>query len=217
MEMKRMSSSAWSVGDKKPRRSVMGGDFVRKVAEEEDASWVGRLRAKATQATSSVYMANFMVTVVFADAYCTCRDIDARADGLSGPPRVFSVLSDLCLVLYTAELLMYIFINGIRILRDWMICMDVVIITCGYIELVFNWAGESEGVVGISIVRALRLVRIFRLIRLLRKIRTLRELHKLAMMMATCAKTLVWSFLLCFLVMTLWSMLMVETVHPLLQ
>ena len=27
----------------------------------------------------------------------TCRDIDARADGLSGPPRVFSVLSDLCL------------------------------------------------------------------------------------------------------------------------
>eukprot|EP00913_Durusdinium_trenchii_P030890 g28932.t1 len=156
----------------------------------------------------------------------TCRDIDARADGLSGPPRVFSVLSDLCLVLYTAELLMYIFINGIRILRDWMICMDVVIITCGYIELVFNWAGESEGVVGISIVRALRLVRIFRLIRLLRtirllgrrmKIRTLRELHKLAMMMATCAKTLVWSFLLCFLVMTLWSMLMVETVHPLLQ
>lgn len=34
---------------------------------------------------------------------------------------------------------------------------------------------------------------------------------------ATCAKTLVWSFLLCFLVMTVWSMLMVEMVHPLLQ
>ena len=27
----------------------------------------------------------------------------------------------------------------------------------------------------------------------------------------------VWSFLLCFLVMTVWSMLMVETLHPLLQ
>ena len=34
---------------------------------------------------------------------------------------------------------------------------------------------------------------------------------------ATCAKTLVWSFLLCFLVMTVWSMLMVEMVHPLLK
>ena len=49
---------------------------------------------------------------------------------------------------------------------------------------------DGLSVVGISIVRALRLVRIFRLIRLLRKIRTLRELHKLATMMATCAKTL---------------------------
>ena len=31
------------------------------------------------------------------------------------------------------------------------------------------------------------------------------------------AKTLVWSFLLCFLVMSVWSMLMVEMIHPLLQ
>lgn len=68
-----------------------------------------------------------------------------------------------------------------------MIFLDLVIIVCGYIELFFSFLGDESGVIGISIVRALRLVRIFRLIRLLRKVRTLRELHKLATMMATCA------------------------------
>lgn len=40
------------------------------------------------------------------------------------------------------------------------------------------------------------------------------RLYKLAMMMATCFRTLVWCFLLCFVVMTGWAMLMVEIIHP---
>eukprot|EP00913_Durusdinium_trenchii_P023024 g21619.t1 len=68
-----------------------------------------------------------------------------------------------------------------------------------------------------DVARALRLGRVLRLTRFLRKLRSLRELHKLATMMTTCAKTLVWSFLLCFVVMTVWSMLMVEAVNPLMQ
>ena len=36
-------------------------------------------------------------------------------------------------------------------------------------------------------------------------------------MMATCMRTLLWSFLLCFVVMTVWAMLMVEIVHPTVQ
>ena len=34
------------------------------------------------------------------------------------------------------------------------------------------------------------------------------------MMMATCFKALLWSFLLCFVVMTVWAMLLVELVYP---
>ena len=90
-----------------------------------------------------------------------------------------------------------------------MILLDLFIVFCGYLELLLELLNVG-GLGGISVIRAVRLVRIFRLIRLLRKIRTLRELHKLATMMATCAKTLVWSFLLLSLVMTLWSMLMVD-------
>ena len=143
---------------------------------------------------NSVYLANFIVFVVFLDAYSTVRDIDARANN-QPTPHVYRVLSDLCLVLYTLELLLHVFLSGFRILRDWMICLDLAIIVCGYMEFLFA-SLDGGGVLGLSIVRALRLVRIFRLIRLLRKIRTLKELHKLAVMMSTCATRLEVAFVL---------------------
>ena len=40
-----------------------------------------------------MYLANFIVTVVFLDAYCTCRDIDSRAKG-EQTPSTFRVLSE---------------------------------------------------------------------------------------------------------------------------
>ena len=94
------------------------------------------------------------------------------------------VLSDLCLVLYTSELLLHFFSQGFSILKDWMICIDLGIIICGYIEYLLDTFLASS-VVNLGVLRGLRLVRIFRLIRLLRKVRTLRELHKLGTMMAT--------------------------------
>ena len=44
----------------------------------------------------------------------------------------------------------------------------------------------------LAVLRPLRLVRIFRLVRSLKRMRPLRELHKLATMMATCFRTLLW-------------------------
>ena len=53
--------------------------------------------------------------------------------------------------------------------------------------------------------------------RILRKTRSVKELQKLVMMMATCLKALAWSFLFCFGFMTLWAMLLVEFVHPIIE
>ena len=47
-----------------------------------------------------------------------------------------------------------------------------------------------------------------------KRIRPLRELYKLAIMMATCFRALLWCFLLCFVVRTVWAMLIVEVVSP---
>eukprot|EP00438_Fugacium_kawagutii_P001782 Skav235961 [mRNA] locus=scaffold592:76384:84416:- [translate_table: standard] len=143
---------------------------------------------EATKFMNSVYLANFIVIVVFLDAYSTCRDIDARAKGQE-PPRTFILVSDVCLVLYTVELSLHVYLQGFQILRDWMIFLDFGIIVCGYIEQFLD-VFLDQNVMRIGVVRALRLVRIFRLIRLLRKIRTLRELHKLATMMVMDAELL---------------------------
>ena len=39
-------------------------------------------------------------------------------------------LKDLCLIVYTAELLAHFLLKGFSILKDWMICMDLAIIVC---------------------------------------------------------------------------------------
>jgi len=56
-----------------------------------------------------------------------------------------------------------------------------------------------------------------RLVRLFRKFVALKELRKLLTMMASCFKTLFWSFIFCFVVMTTWAMLAVELVNPTVQ
>ncbi|CAJ1352992.1 unnamed protein product, partial [Effrenium voratum] len=120
---------------------------------------------------------------------------------------------------YTVEGFMTLLVNGIGVLReDWMIGLDLLIIVCGYVEFVLsrlNVAGDLAARIGLF--RVLRMARIMRLMQLLRKSRSLKELQKLVTMMATCLKALTWSFLFCFVIMTVWAMLLVEVVHPLIQ
>ena len=225
----------------------------------------------------SPILANIMALVVLIDAFCTCSDIDARANGPGvSAPEVFTVVSKVCLVLYTVELMGLLWTTTKNPLFDWVMLLDIVIVLCGWTEVGVakiagspthskkhrdiakvsrgrsfefpgtgqNWkphrgsAGSSPCFHGfslgtkqvimeatdtaslsfdISVLRALRLVRIVRLIRMLKRVRPLKELHKLVVMMSTCFRALLWSFLLCFFVMTGWAMLMVEIVNPLVK
>lgn len=77
--------------------------------------------------------------------------------------------------------------------------------------------GSGEDISKIGLSRALRLIRIVRLTRIVSRTRRFRELHKLIRMMATCLKALLWSFVFCFVCMTVWAMLIVEVINPLVQ
>ncbi|CAE7221120.1 dis32, partial [Symbiodinium sp. CCMP2456] len=173
-------------------------------------------RGKLAKVLQSSQLMNIMALVILIDALVTVVDVDARAAG-NEPPRAMMVLSDICLCMYTAELLAMIFVGGLRIFLNWMPLLDLLIVLCGYAEMVMANFLTPEEVGAMSLLRALRLVRISRLMRLLRKSRSLKELQKLATMMTTCFKALLWSFLLCFVIMTLWAMLMVEMLHPLIK
>jgi len=164
--------------------------------------------------TRSNYFVNFMAFVILVDAFCTCWDIDSRAAGIESGAIIDGV-SDMCLSLYTLEVFILFVIKGKGLFKDWVVFVDVAVIACGYLEMILEAFGLGTVVASIGISRALRLMRIFRLTRLLRKTRTFRELQKLVRMAATCLRALLWSFVFCFMVMTIWAMLMVEWIYPL--
>ncbi len=105
-----------------------------------------------------------LALVVVLDAYLIANDIDSRAIPGGHPSTVVTTLSDLCLILYTCEVPILILARGRRLLKDWMFLVDLVIILCGYIELVLNLAvmhsNEDEDLVAsIGLLRVLRLAR----------------------------------------------------------
>eukprot|EP00439_Symbiodinium_sp_Y106_P010297 s6619_g1.t1 len=200
----------------------IGSNFIKAKQVDEmsnHSSYAGKVRASLLKFVQSTRFANFMALVVLVDASSLIVDIDSRAVGET-PPRVLMLMSDLCLALYTAELVMQVLLRGCHILSHWLVAIDAMIIGCGYAELVLNALLTSETLQTISffsMLRVLRLARILRLVRLLRKAPRLRELQKLVTMMATCLKALVWSFVFCFVIMTVWAMLLVEIVGPLIH
>ena len=199
----------------KGRKVHVTGSFLRSSTEMQALANNHSQKFKAF--LTSYYLANFMGMVVLVDAYATCVDIDARAKDPNGSaPEFFLAVSDVCLVLYSLEILALILVFGCAFFKDWMTLLDAGIVACGWAEKVIASLGNNLGF-RVAVLRALRLVRIFRLMRVLKRIRPLRELHKLVMMMATCFRTLLWSFLLCFVVMTVWAMLMVEMIYPALE
>ncbi|CAE7760301.1 SCN2A [Symbiodinium microadriaticum] len=166
------------------------------------------------------YLANATAVIVLFDAYLACVDIDYRALDQETPALVVR-LSDVCLLMYTLELCLFLAVHGICIIvklwRDVFFMIDVGVLLCGYVELVLSVTGMGEFFGRIGMLRLLRVARVLRLTRLLRKSTSLKELRRLLTMMATCMKALGWSFLICFAVMTFWAMLLVEIVHPIVK
>ncbi|CAE7269477.1 Scn11a [Symbiodinium sp. CCMP2456] len=222
MNRSERSMSSPSRGDSTPRKPTMVvSDFIRMqqpTVTSEENTFQYKLKDKIRKMVTGRIVSNFMAGVVLFDAYCTCTDVDARAaTPPQETPQWMLIISDCCLALYTIELGLLLYVQGSKLLRDWMVILDIVIIFCGYAELLLNLFAPGDLIASFSMLRVLRLARIIRLMRLLRRTRALRELQKLVTMMATCLKALGWSFIFCFVIMTIWAMLLVEIVHPIMK
>ncbi|CAJ1370888.1 unnamed protein product [Effrenium voratum] len=215
-----VSDYAQTVKSAKSGKKPLGvaGQFIRastRTHEENVHSFVGQVRSSVVAVVESAFVANTMAAIVLVDAFCTCVDVDFRA-AKENTPEVYRILSNLCLILYTVELMFLLCLHGIKTLTDKFVAIDAIIIVSGWLELTVALLaiGDFHGAV---LLRLLRLARIIRLVRLLRKTRGFKELQKLVTMGATCMKALAWSFLFCFIIMTIWSMLMVEFVYPCIE
>ncbi|CAE7827105.1 RBG2 [Symbiodinium sp. CCMP2456] len=188
-------------------------DFIRAQSEVQQAL---TLKLRINRFRNSLAFSNCMALIIFADAYANCCDIDARAAGTE-LPLWLTITSEVCLGIYTVEFLLSVFFDGWEMCCDRLKVLDALLVACGYIEVLLNAFIPGNVFSHLSVIRILRLVRILRLLKILRKVKALRELQKLIKMLNTCLKALFWSFCFCFLVMTVWAMLIVESVHPFVQ
>ncbi|CAE7431713.1 pkd2, partial [Symbiodinium pilosum] len=159
----------------------------------------------------STYWDIFTGVTIIVDVAFTCIDIDKRALG-DVPPWWLEVGSGLCLCIYALELAAVFAVRGCAVLQEAWTLLDIIIVGSGVLQLVLKFVGVSLD--SVAVLRPLRVVRIMRLFRLFRKFSMLKELRKLISMTASCFKTLCWSFLFCFIVMTSWAMLAVEMLQP---
>jgi len=118
------------------------------------------------------------------------------------------------LVEYTLRVLAY----GSEVLKHKSAIMDLVVLVVSTVDYAMKiFVSEAGDGSILSILRLLRLCRLPRLMRATTFLAGVKELRRLVQMMMTCAKTLFWSFLMCFLVMSIWGVMAVELVHPVAQ
>ncbi|CAE8619994.1 unnamed protein product, partial [Polarella glacialis] len=133
------------------------------------------------------------------DVVLTIIDIDSRAAGERTPTAV-KVLSIVCYVIYLFEFGARVFAKGWPVFRNIWSQLDLVVLCVGSLQIVVDAIDGLQFDIGF--MRILRIARIMRLARVVRKFRYLSELRKLLQMMGSCMKTLLWSILFCFMVMT---------------
>eukprot|EP00913_Durusdinium_trenchii_P005341 g4984.t1 len=155
---------------------------------------------------------SFLALVLLLDGLAACVMIDHRAASMTPSP-AWVMLSHFCWLVYCGELLLYICLEGFSILRDHLFLFAVVI--SGLVELVLSAALPHEWLRLFEVVRLLRLLRVFW--KLPRPSSKIPELQNLVKKITFCVKQLMVSFAMCFGVMTLWSMLLVEMVNPLVK
>eukprot|EP00929_Paragymnodinium_shiwhaense_P117457 TRINITY_DN8805_c0_g5_i2.p1 TRINITY_DN8805_c0_g5~~TRINITY_DN8805_c0_g5_i2.p1 ORF type:complete len:484 (+),score=84.54 TRINITY_DN8805_c0_g5_i2:269-1720(+) len=119
-----------------------------------------------------------------------------------------------CFVFYCAELGLRTFAYGSRIFASKGNLLDVFVVGVSVCEYSLLLLSDINGVSSLMILRMIRLCRLLRLMRVVKLFAGMKELRRLLQMITTCAKTLFWSFLMAFLLMTMWSVLAVELIHP---
>lgn len=147
----------------------------------------------------AVILANFIVIVI---------ETDWKAQRGEDMPKITTILNHAFFSVYCLELSLRLFAFRLKAFNSMWMVLDSMIVGAGLLELGLQLIGES--ISAGTTLRAVRLIRVMRLLRALRVLGALKELRKLLEMMTSCMKTLFWSFLLCFMVMSIWSIVAVE-------
>eukprot|EP00930_Biecheleria_cincta_P048679 TRINITY_DN33957_c0_g1_i1.p1 TRINITY_DN33957_c0_g1~~TRINITY_DN33957_c0_g1_i1.p1 ORF type:complete len:703 (-),score=100.56 TRINITY_DN33957_c0_g1_i1:65-2173(-) len=170
-------------------------------------------RSFVMHARKSSALEGFLSVIVVLDQVLTIMVIDTGASGKSSEDWV-KVASYVCLVAYSIELMMAFYALRRDAFRDGWVILDILFLVAGCVELLIDLIMQDREVPALRMMRTLRILRLSKMQKALKRFPMLKELSRLVVMTASCLRTLLWSLLFCFVVMTAWSMLAMETVRP---
>eukprot|EP00928_Gymnodinium_smaydae_P100673 TRINITY_DN9931_c0_g1_i1.p1 TRINITY_DN9931_c0_g1~~TRINITY_DN9931_c0_g1_i1.p1 ORF type:complete len:532 (+),score=72.83 TRINITY_DN9931_c0_g1_i1:90-1685(+) len=152
----------------------------------------------------------FMGCVILVNFIVICIETDAEAADAPSLPWA-GIVGFICFIVYVIEWLLHGYVDGLRVFLSVSADFDLIIIIFGATEYILGLTSGSN-TAGI-----LRLLRLLRLLRVIKLFRALKDLRTLLQMLASCARTLMWSFVLCFIVLTIWSVAAVQILHGIVQ
>lgn len=173
-----------------------------------------RCRIRLERVLQSSVTDTFLGLVILADVILGIMEID----GVGNDPEAMAVMTgvtSVCFGIYVIELSMQFFLRGWKTFHDQWTVLDMAVVFGGTLDLAVQLANVDVSQLGL--VRFLRMFRIVRLMRIFRKFGSLKELSKLVKMARSCLKTLFWSFIFCFMLMTIWSMIAVQLMRPIAE
>jgi len=156
----------------------------------------------------------FLGTVILVDIVLQCYVADLGAAERDVPFGV-TLAGYLFYCMYCLELSASLFVNGLHAFTDKWVILDACIVGGGALDLIIELSGQSA-----KMSRPIRMLKIFRMLRLMRifrKLSFLKGIRKFLQMMTSCLRTLGWALVFGFLLMTFWSMAVVEFIHPLMK
>lgn len=180
---------------------------------------VGRviLRQRFEMFVAFVVAANFAAIVCETDARSKLLDFPEESSEYSDASKVLKVTEILdvgFLAFYMIELMARFFVQQKDFLNYRWNVFDTFVVFTGLLGVLLGvmLSGNSSNE---SIV-VLRSIRMIRLLRCSRVLVSFEELYALAVGFLSCMKTLAWIGALIFIVLTMWSIVAVEFIHPLM-
>eukprot|EP00928_Gymnodinium_smaydae_P032969 TRINITY_DN23744_c0_g5_i2.p1 TRINITY_DN23744_c0_g5~~TRINITY_DN23744_c0_g5_i2.p1 ORF type:complete len:566 (+),score=76.50 TRINITY_DN23744_c0_g5_i2:88-1785(+) len=155
--------------------------------------------------------------MIFFNFVIICIDIDYRTRAEETPAWI-NITLFLCFAVYCVDWCARFYVERCVVFTNVALNVDLTIIVIGVIEYIIAAVFDSTDAAQTSwMIRLLRMLRLLRLLRVMKLFRALRELRKLLQMMVSCAKTLFWSFALCFILLTIWAAIGVQMLDDIVR
>eukprot|EP00928_Gymnodinium_smaydae_P100674 TRINITY_DN9931_c0_g2_i1.p1 TRINITY_DN9931_c0_g2~~TRINITY_DN9931_c0_g2_i1.p1 ORF type:complete len:544 (+),score=92.69 TRINITY_DN9931_c0_g2_i1:116-1747(+) len=188
---------------------LAGDDFIKQKGPDESAEH-GDRRRQVEAALEHGVTEVFMGCVIFVNFVVICIETDAEAADAPALPWA-ELVGFACFVVYVVEWFLHAYVQRLHVFLSASADFDLVIILFGAMEYILGLTGGSNS------SGMLRLLRLLRLLRVIKLFRALKDLRTLLQMLASCVRTLMWSFFLCFMVLTIWSVAAVQVLNDIVQ